>query len=249
MSDEVTSLQGILTGEEPEKVEVAPEPEEVKAEEEPKEPETPEPEEEPEKGEKEPETPEPEEPPSSEKDPITGLQAALAAERQKRQDLERRLNEKPEEKVDFYEDPNKALEQSEQRTGAMLNKSILAISENAARARYTDFDDKIELFAQMAASNQVYAQNMMNSLDPAEYAYQAATQQKLIDEIGNPAQYEQKVRADIEATLRKEFDEKLKAEITKLAVPKSPTEAQGDGQSYTKQGKTVEMTSLDDIVG
>lgn len=168
-------------------------------------------------------------------------QAALADERAKRQEYERQLAEmrgrldqltqstspeKPEEQVNFFDDPDKFMAQfqsvTEQKIAAVERKASLQVLnalEAAAKTRHDDFDAAAAAFAQRAQGNTALQQEAAAAPDPAEFVYQAGKRLLMLDEGGG----------DLETLIQKER-EKAVAEYlqanptpgTKAAsVPKS----------------------------
>lgn len=170
------------------------------------------------KVEAEPETtsePVAEEPKPVVKDETAGLQAALLAERQKRQAAEAQLAEKPVEKETFdWDDPDKTLERMESKFEAKFQQQFLSMSESQCRSRYGDYDEKYQVFVGMAQENPAVVNAMLQQADPAEYAYQLAKQKMFTDEVGSdPAAYEEKLRAKVRAEVEAEYNQKIKDKI------------------------------------
>lgn len=134
-------------------------------------------------------------------------------ERQKRQELERRLAElekaKPKEegeKKTFWDDPEGHLKAHEEKIAARERNLSLNVSERLARSKYEDFDEKIAVFAeilQTPAGPGVHAQ-FIAAPDPAEFAYKLGKQTKELRDAGSVD--------DLKAKLEKEIRVKLDAE-------------------------------------
>lgn len=122
---------------------------------------------------------------------------ALADERRKRQELESRLAEMekaqaPESKPNLFEDPDtweKALdERMERKLQAVRQESeqkFLALVEQAAKARHTDFDEVAQIFAATARTTPGLIEEARNAPDPAEFIYQAGRNLKRFQEAGS----------------------------------------------------------------
>lgn len=143
-------------------------------------------------------------PPTSEppKELPPGEYAALRDERRKRQALERQLQEMQQRSAapqveaapppDFWESPEAALEarfnqfgeQLMQRMEAQQWQRKAATDEQAARAKYDDFDDKLETFHQLAATNPALVNELRAAPDVAEFAYRKASESMLLQEHG-----------------------------------------------------------------
>ena len=155
---------------------------------------------------------------------------AMEEERKKRQELERKLHEiaaqqqKPAAQPDpnapktFWDDPEGALQRHQQQTQALLVNTKLNMSEAIARRNHADFQEKAEIFGEMVKANPVIYQQMLNQLDPAEFAYQTAKQHKEMSEIGNIDEYRKKIEAETRARVEKEMREKMDAEARARAA-------------------------------
>lgn len=173
-------------------------------------------EEEPSSPEPEPETPEPTQ--KSERD--LGLEKALVAERQKRQAAEFALqqNQVPEEKKEFWDDPEARLEAMANDLRAESQRNLLNLSESHAKARYEDYQDKYDVFKNMATENPSLINQMLSQPDPAEWAYRQAEKQAFAQEIGeDPTAYRAKIEAEIRAEVEKEFNNKVAEKVNKVS--------------------------------
>lgn len=147
--------------------------------------------------------------PDEAKPPETVPLAALKAERDKRQELERQFRElqqqfqqaqqpkkeEPDLASELFENPRKVLEQHH-----MAIK--LETSEMLARSKYADFDDKASAFGELARQNPAIVQQMLASPNPGEFVYQTAKKHAEMQEIGDIDAYKAKLRAEIEAELK-----------------------------------------------
>lgn len=232
MSD--STLEDVLSGKEPVDV-----PQEEKVEAEAQESETDEPVEEAkpdsEVEDSEPtgdveEKPSKTEPPSVETTKEVPL-AAMLDERDKRKALQAELEkiraeqEKAQkEKVDFWENPEKALESMEQNLRGefqqTLTNSLLAFSIQSASYRHPDYDQFKDAFAQAAEQNPTLVDQALQSNDPGEYIYSVGKQFHELDSFGgNIETMKEKLRAEIKAELmakQGEKETKLKSVPTPL---------------------------------
>jgi len=223
MSDEL-SLGGILSGE------AAPAPEPEQAPEpvaEPVQEPVPEPE----------ATPEPApEPVAAQQQPMTekerAFYTAMSEERRKRQEIERQLKEiqaaqPPQEPKAFWDDPEGALSSFKQEVAKVVTTTRMDTAEQIARSKYNDFDDKINVFADVLQNTPGLREHWMNAADPAEFAYRTGKNYMELQQAGNidslRANIEKEVRLKLEAELKAK-DEARKAEIA--AIPPSLSNAQ-----------------------
>lgn len=166
-------------------------------------------------------------------------------ERQKRQELERRLAElekaKPKEegeKKTFWDDPEGHLKAHEDKLAARERNLTLNVSERLARSKYQDFDEKVAVFAeilQTPAGPGVHAQ-FLAAPDPAEFAYRLGKQTKELREAGSiddlKAKLEKELRVKLEAEYKVKQDE---LEKQRKELPSSLSDVKG----ATKQSKVV----------
>ena len=184
-------------------------------------------------------------------DKVAAMAAELARIRAKNRELDERSNRKvdqpPPDLVEFFDDPDRALSMVEQRMEAKLQRKIIDMSEYNARQRHEDFDEKIEVFTEIASENPVLWQQMAMAPDPAEFAYKQANQVSKMREFGDLDKFEAKIRAEertrTEAEFAKKYEDKL-SELTKLPGSLSDKRAAGGNSS-----KVVINESLEDIFG
>lgn len=176
-----------------------------------------------------------------------GLKSAIAAERQKRQQLEQELEafRNAQEKPDFWDNPEAVLQQMEQRTQQEIQKARIDWSENAARGRYEDFEDKMEVFSQMVSEGVANWQQVVNAADPAEHMYQVASKYQQLNEFGSADSYKESIEAEIRKRVEAEMEEKMQKLLSEREnLPGSVTEARAAGT-----GKGQESDALDEILG
>lgn len=81
----------------------------------------------------------------------------------------------PETPKEFWEDPEGALKNFEEKMEAREITATLNIVERIARAKYPDFDEKLEAFAEVMQTTPGVHKEWITSNDPAEYAYKLGT--------------------------------------------------------------------------
>jgi hypothetical protein len=194
--------------------------------------------------------PQQEGPPPSEPEPDHIPIAALKDERSKRQRIEQehrqalerlqqyeayfqQANQQPEPGVDPEQDPlewitqqvaQQVLSQVQPQTQQQQLMMRGYVSEQFARQKWPDYDDKAEVFKQEAERNPFLYRELMNADDPASYIYTAANNIVAARTYGTTAPPSE---AEIEARLR----EKIMAEIgiNRPSVPTSLASAQSRG--------------------
>ncbi|MGI9451046.1 MAG: hypothetical protein ACR2QH_10490 [Geminicoccaceae bacterium] len=152
----------------------------------------------------------------------TGLKAALTAERKKRQDAEQALIEaqKPKpaprpERPNAIEDPEAAIAHVEQDLGEMKTeagrealKVKLEMSEAFARQQHDDYDAVTERWPDMVKQNPALVNDMVASPLPAQFAYEICKSATMLETIGDPTSFEERVRAEERAKVMAELENK-----------------------------------------
>jgi len=228
MSDEM-SLGGILSGE------AAPTPEPASAPEPQAAPEPP-PAPAPEPPAPEPAPAVPEPAAAAPQQPMTDKEkafyTAMSEERRKRQEIERKFNElqqaqPPQEPKAFWDDPEAALQTFKHEVDKVVTTTRMDTAEQIARSKYNDFDDKINVFAEVLQNTPGLREHWMQAPDPAEFAYRTGKNYMELQQAGNidalRAKIESEVRMKLEAEMKAK-DEARKAELA--AIPPSLSNAQ-----------------------
>lgn len=183
--------------------------------------------------------------------------AKAADETRKRQALEVKLREyeakaNPAEPAKpFWDDPEGAMRNQEQRITQAIQNTRLQTAETIARSKYTDFDEKVTIFSELAASTPGLAQQMVGAPDPAEFVYRTAANHKALREAGGLDEMRKKIEAEttakVRAELETEFREKAEAAAKeRAALPGSLGDAHSKGNSKVVWGGAP---SLDSILG
>ena len=158
--------------------------------------------------------------------------AAVQAERAKRQELEARLKEL--ETQSYI--PAESAPPAQQDTIALERNIRRDLSEQMARKQYSDYDEKVALFASEVydtqtgqLKNPALWESVESSPLPAEAAYRAGIQiseaKKLggWDVISDPVKYRAALEKQIRGDIEKEIRSKVEAEIAGKALSKSKT--------------------------
>lgn len=137
-------------------------------------------------------------------------------ERLRAKNRELEVQVRPPEKVDFWEEPEKIIEQRVNAVEERLTMRFLDMSEAAAKARHPDFNQKYDVFAELIRDRPDLYGAMLNSPDPGEFVYKTAAQAIAVKEMGDPDAYRAKLESEIRAKLEAEFETKRKAEAEAL---------------------------------
>ena len=160
---------------------------------------------------------------------------AAQEERQKRQELERRLAamEKPAEPAkQFWDDPDGNINTIRNEMQTLALNTRLNTAESIARSKYTDFDDKMAVFKEVVQRSPWLVGDMLNSPDPAQFAYTTAKNHLELQQMGNmdaiKAQVEKDTEARVRAKIEAEYKEKADAAArAREALPGSLSDARG----------------------
>lgn len=161
--------------------------------------------------------------------------AAAKDERNKRQELERRLQEIEAQQnppKEFWEAPEERLQQFEARIQHNVLVSKMDISENLARSRYQDFDEKVGVFKELLENTPGLIQQFTSALDPAEFAYRTSANYMKVRDAGSIDGMRSKIEAEVRAKVEAEYREKELAREKKLgSIPNSVSNITGSGAS------------------
>ena len=142
--------------------------------------------------------------------------AGLKAERQKRQEYERKVREleaKLQEQQQqqpppaFFEAPEQYVQHLVQQTEAQANQRLMAALDAQARDTYTDYDEVVAYLTEQAAENPALAKQVFNSPNPAVAAYKLGKQLREMERMQDPDAY----KAQLEAELRAKWEAELKS--------------------------------------
>lgn len=243
----MASMEDILTGSADKPVEPKEEPKEEKQEQEAA-VETPEakPEEKPQEGDSvsteeiAPKGKEETAPPAVEKHNIPI--AALLDEREKRQTLQRELEElkktqaPKEEATDFFEDPEGALKARDQAFEEKILQNKLEMSQAMAKESHPDFDELLGKFNKAMEADEtlkgrakVIWNDALSQPHPALSVYNAVKHELTVQELSDPDEYRKKIEAEIRAEIAKE--EKAPGDKTEKAATPDIPESLADERS------------------
>ena len=154
--------------------------------------------------------------------------AALMAEREKRQeierqrkDLEKRIAEIEKAKLpDFYENPEEHVRQIVQEQSIQVQQRLYAALEEQARDAYPDFDEVMAEVQAQAEQNPTLVQEIFSKANPAIAAYKLGKKLREHKEMQDPEAYRAKLKAEIVAELQ--AADKAKEDAKRKAVESIP---------------------------
>lgn len=189
---------------------------------------------------------------------LNAFKKAALDEREKRQKLERQLEEfqrksQPEEKrKSFYEDPDEYINRLRQEVKNEMLGNRLDTFEALARSRHQDYQEKIDKFNDMVKNIPGLREQCFAQSDPAEFAYQQAKYRMEFEAVGGSVDsYRQKIedeirakiKAEVEVEAKKKEEEKAKLKAT-LPHSISETNSSNPRAAPTFQGPTPLNTIL-----
>lgn len=206
-------------------------------------------------GEKPADQPKDDAPPAS-KEPQHVPIDALIEERRKRQEFERQLEElrnqqKPKERPDWHNEPDKAASTLEQQFETRLLNERFNMSETLARQQYgaETIDKDVEAFEAMVKERPYLREELRNAPHPYDFVHQTVQKETMLKEMGDPETFKQKLLADPEFL-------KLAAEKAGALQPAAPPKPAKPGAPPSLAGETSEAAakgppihrSLDEII-
>lgn len=205
-----------------------------------------------------------------------GERSALVAqakdERRKRQDLEKRLKDlerqimppqqhqpqqqqRPPQQVpqrpDPWTDPDGAAAYDRAQQHYALYETRVSLGEEIMRSAKPDYDEVVSVFREIASNDRMLAHQLVNSPNPAKFAYEMGKKLKLMSEIGDdPTAYETRLREKWEA------ERAAQTPAAPMPAPKAPAPKSLAGtpsaQPRDTKGKFASYdgpASLDELLG
>lgn len=191
-----------------------------------------------------------------ENDPASGFRTAMLAEREKRQEVERELAQlradaETAARPNASEDPEGALAYTEEQVTNRMSQVLRQTSRMIAMSVHPDYVEKENQFLALGEANPALIDAMLNSDNPAEYAYQTAVNHADVEALKDVAGAKAKMRAEVEAQVRAEIakeGETTKAQQAAIAAAAGiPSLATATAATAGTAMPTDE--SLDEIIG
>lgn len=164
------------------------------------------------------------------------LLAAALDERNKRQALERQLAEaraaRPatpaEPPKQFWDDPEGTLNAFKQEMAGVVVNTRLQTAEMIARSKHPDFEEKVQIFAQLVQQNPGLWQQTLASADPAEFAYTTGKNHKALQDAGSIDGLRAEIKKETRLEMEEEFKKKQEDAIKERdSIPPSLSDAHG----------------------
>lgn len=132
------------------------------------------------------------------KEKATRYEERQRAAETRAQELEARLRQ--------YEQPQQGQPQSDplQAVQQQVINERFNMSEMLVRQQYQDADEKVQVFMDAARANPALAAALQTQRHPWEFAYKEGARMLMLKEVGDdPAQYREKLKAELMAELQK----------------------------------------------
>lgn len=178
----------------------------------------------------------------------------LIAERRKRQAAERAVAQPSTEqgqpaKPDFFENPERAVDERVSERSAELDGKFFKLSLKAARATHADYDEAGRAFTEAAQRDPRLVELLRADEDPGELIYSIGTQiRELSDVNGDIVRYREKVTAEARAQLG-EKDTRIKTleqEVDGLKKQLSDLSTVGRSLNTTTSARPAAVHETDD---
>lgn len=139
--------------------------------------------------------------------------AAVLDERQKRQALQRELDEANAKlaaksevvRPDVFEDQDGAFAHLESKVSNMLMKDRLNLSREMMSMTKNDYLEMENVFVEMAKADPALTREMLAHPNPARFAYETAVKKQEYANMQNIDEYKAKLRAEVRAEVEREL--------------------------------------------
>lgn len=184
-----------------------------------------------------------EEPTSSEESDKQEWTFAMAKdERQKRQKLEKELEElrakyektDQAEMPDIFDDQKGFVKTLEERHQRELHNLRIDIYREAMIEANPDYEEKEAKFLEMAKESPILATQLRKAKNPAKFVYDQVKKYEQFEKLQDVDAYEKKLRAELEAKVLKEVEAKKQQEAD-VAESLSPSLAKARGAGADKE--------------
>lgn len=163
------------------------------------------------------------------------LEAELARIRARARAAEEALNRQQEEEKPYLgEEYENRFKEVESKFQQQLVTQKLDMSEAFARDKYTDYQEKLDVFSAIVESDPTIYRQMLAQPNPAEFAYKVAANHLKAKEMGNPLEYEEKLKARLTAEIEQKVRAQMEAEAKKRGeLPVSIADTRGAAGTHT----------------
>jgi len=177
--------------------------------------------------------------------------AALKAEREKRQEREKRIAEleaalektRPQAQkappeadqapeLTFWEDPDAFIASRVSKSERELQHRFLVAREDDMREKHKDYDEVIEKVKEYGQSNPAGLQQILSAPDPAKAGYQFGKKLIELKQMEDPDAYRARIEAEVRAKIAQEAEEEASGKARSAnAIPPDLSSARNVGAS------------------
>lgn len=178
--------------------------------------------------------------------------AAVLDERRKRQalqaELEQLKNQKPVEVPDIFTDQNAYTDYINRIVSEQVLASEIRISQEFMREKDPDYDRKELQFLEMAQENPALVDRLRGHSSPARFVVDTVNKANELKKLENIDEYKAKLRAEMEADIRKELGAEMESKAKQSEQLSSITPSLANARSSNASDKPIDQ-SLEELFG
>jgi len=178
--------------------------------------------------------------------------AAVLDERRKRQalqaELEQLKNQKPVEVPDIFTDQNAYTDYINQSVSDQVFRARVEMSQEFMRMQDSNYDDKETQFYEMATQNPLLVEQVKAHPMPARFVVDTVNKANELKKLENIDEYKAKLRAEMEADIRKELGAEMESKAKQSEQLSSITPSLANARSSNASDKPIDQ-SLEELFG
>lgn len=178
--------------------------------------------------------------------------AAVLDERRKRQalqaELEQLKNQKPAEVPDIFTDQNAYTDYINQSVSDQVFRARVEMSQEFMRMQDSKYDDKETQFYEMATQNPLLVEQVKAHPMPARFVVDTVNKANELRKLENIDEYKAKLRAEMEADIRKELGAEMESKAKQSEQLSSITPSLANARSSNASDKPIDQ-SLEELFG
>jgi hypothetical protein len=178
--------------------------------------------------------------------------AAVLDERRKRQalqaELEQLKNQEPAEVPDIFTDQNAYTDYINQSVSDQVFRARVEMSQEFMRMQDSKYDDKETQFYEMATQNPLLVEQVKAHPMPARFVVDTVNKANELRKLENIDEYKAKLRAEMEADIRKELGAEMESKAKQSERLSSITPSLANARSSNASDKPIDQ-SLEELFG
>lgn len=178
--------------------------------------------------------------------------AAVIDERRKRQalqaELEQLRNQKPAEVPDIFTDQSAYTDYINQSVSDQVFRARVEMSQEFMRMQDSNYDDKETQFYEMATQNPLLVEQVKAHPMPARFVVDTVNKANELRKLENIDEYKAKLRAEMEADIRKELGAEMESKAKQSEQLSSITPSLANARSSNASDKPIDQ-SLEELFG